>query len=757
MTGMPASPFFLDRLAAPLLVRRGTVSLFAAGSADEGPEALPRVFLCELSAGALLAPVPASPDGRRVVAVGWEDANCEPVQPAALSAPDCPDELAAALDRWIVALTGALARLIVVHPKPDYTLAARQSRRPPRGARLAAARDVVWVELPAGGGLYCDLEAVGADEGPALFPLAHGAWLTLSGEGRLRGLATAEALARPDGAAALDTFHAAFASALPLVLGMAEADELNRLRMRHARESAEQEQSVEALQRLVDAATPMAAMSDDRLVAALQHLGHAVGITVRRPLRARVADADTAPTLSQIAEASGFRARRFLLPDDWRRGDYGTFLTRRREDRVPVALRPAGAGWRIYDPVTGDEKTLDPAAAAGLGPEAWSIHPPMPDGALTIRRLFGFGLSRSSRDLLLLAALLLFGAMLGQAMPVTAAVVFSVLLPGGYTVSLMQAGLALALVAVTVFALQVCSGMAAARIGAQAGQDNAAAIWDRVLRLPLRLFARLGVGNMAARIAGLLRAQAVFRDVIVSATGQLALMLSSLALLFMLHGMAAWAGLGFALLQVTLCLLVAWGQQRVGRDSAALAGQAEGLAFQFLSGIAKLRLAAAEGRAFRLWSERFVAMRRQLHRARRIGNAWRALQGGAVALWLVLLMLAVTAETAPRLDEGDFVALLTAYGLLAAGTAGSVPGCWRWRRPCRWRKPAGRCWRCGRKKPPAASIPACSPAASRSATCVSAMPPTSRRFSTASISALHRANMWRWWDARAPASRPWRG
>lgn len=129
MTGMPASPFFLDRLAAPLLVRRGTVSLFAAGSADEGPEALPRVFLCELSAGALLAPVPASPDGRRVVAVGWEDANCEPVQPAALSAPDCPDELAAALDRWIVALTGALARLIVVHPKPDYTLAARQSRR----------------------------------------------------------------------------------------------------------------------------------------------------------------------------------------------------------------------------------------------------------------------------------------------------------------------------------------------------------------------------------------------------------------------------------------------------------------------------------------------------------------------------------------------------------------------------------------------------------------------------------------------------
>ncbi|MFC7555603.1 ATP-binding cassette domain-containing protein [Pseudoroseomonas wenyumeiae] len=194
-------------------------------------------------------------------------------------------------------------------------------------------------------------------------------------------------------------------------------------------------------------------------------------------------------------------------------------------------------------------------------------------------------------------------------------------------------------------------------------------MWDRLLRLPLPVLRRFNVGDAAARATSAVALPAAMRGLTVAIGGSLGLMLSSAALMLARHPLAGLAVLGWSGLGIGIALLAAWRQHRAFGDGEVLEGQAESMALQFINGIAKLRLAGAEDRAFRRWLDRFANLRARSVQARAVGylnEAWLA-ASPVLALALACGLLAPgpapASEVEPPMPLADVLAFLSALAL----------------------------------------------------------------------------------------------
>lgn len=145
-----------------------------------------------------------------------------------------------------------------------------------------------------------------------------------------------------------------------------------------------------------------------------------------------------------------------------------------------------------------------------------------------------------------------------------------------------------------------------------------------------------------------------------------ALMLGSLAVLAVLDRLAAGVGLVMLVIQLAAAAVAAWLQLRAFRNGEDLGGPADGVLLQIPTGVTKLRLAAAENRAFARWSERFTAVRARTAAARRITNGYEAFLAGFAPLSTAALFLVIAGLSTDPPAAGGFVAVIAAFGVLGA-------------------------------------------------------------------------------------------
>jgi len=111
-----------------------------------------------------------------------------------------------------------------------------------------------------------------------------------------------------------------------------------------------------------------------------------------------------------------------------------------------------------------------------------------------------------------------------------------------------------------------------------------------------------------------------------------------------------------------------WLQLRHQRALLGLQGRIASLLFGLIHGIAKLRVAGAEARAFARWAERFAEQRQRTLAAQRAANAQTAFN----AVFGVLTSLAIFAVVGRASHEamplGEFLAFSAAFGQFMAAT-----------------------------------------------------------------------------------------
>ncbi len=199
------------------------------------------------------------------------------------------------------------------------------------------------------------------------------------------------------------------------------------------------------------------------------------------------------------------------------------------------------------------------------------------------------------------------------------------------------------------------------------------ALWDRLLNLPAAFFRRFSAGDLAERALGISQLQWLISDTVALSMLSALFSVTNFALLFAYDPVMALVAAALVIGSVLVTL--AFGRAQLGfeRRRAELRGETSGLVLQLLSGVAKLRVAGAEDRAFGVWAEVFARQQRVILAGRRIQaglSVFVAAYPVVASMFLFALMLSRS-----TLSVGEFLAFNLAFSQLniaAAQLSGAI-------------------------------------------------------------------------------------
>ena len=648
-------PLRLDDPEGAWLVERGTLDVFLVRVAG-GMEEAPFRHLLRLEAGRLA--FGATAGELRLVAKGLPGTGVRRLSAADLiaatgaGADELLRVLAGHVDHWIGAIVAAIAAEIEPRPRPGGVLAAG-ARNGIEGV-VTSADGVVWIQ----GG---EAHLFGTEEPREgeLVPITPDGWATLHDP---TGIAVHTSHALGAGSLlsrALPGFHRLVFAAELTGRQLALADQANLQVARSVWRRRDEDQARSRLFRLLAPRAP-AASGGGALVAALRAVGRHERIAIRAPANR----SDEPATLAAILHASGVRVRRVrLAPEErWWRGDSGAILAFRRAGGAPVALLPGRTGrYRLHDPETGRSSPIGRSEAAALAAHGYVLYRPLPAaGSVGLRALLATAAGRLHADL---ARVVLAGCVAGF-LALAPAAGFGLLLdrviPSGDGRALLKLAALLAVLALAAALAHVLRGTALMRVEARLAARASAAVWDRLLRLPIRFYRAFSSGEVSTRALAL---QAL-RDQLSGATAAALLsalfLVPSISLVLFYDALlgSVTLAIGIAALAVTATLgaaQIAPQRQRL-RQERLLAGHLA----QLIECVRKLQLAGAEGSARASWARRY---RKQKLAELRVGvlNDHLKAFGAAVPPLAAAVLFAVSASRGDgTLGVGEFVVVYVA-------------------------------------------------------------------------------------------------
>ncbi|AWK88785.1 NHLP bacteriocin export ABC transporter permease/ATPase subunit [Azospirillum thermophilum] len=575
----------------------------------------------------------------------------------------------------MVAASQGLSRLIVPRPRIPLIIAPGEGCRLHHHQRLGCNRGVAWARFDGAPPLFLDSEEVFETAAGTALPLCAASWATAGGTCTVTSSDTLSALADGSLWPALAAFHRLMLEALPLNLRLAAVDEFNRLR---ERASANENARIAAAERLAmplgrAARREAAEVGADPLARAVAAVAGALGHRLTPPALRRDREGG-APTLEEILRVNRLRHRRVVLDEGWWRADCGPILLIRAADSRPLALlRPASANrYLVYDPVEDVERPLSAAEARDLAGEAFSFYAPLPFRPL--RGLdIGFSAFRFSlSDVLALVGFGLVGALLGMGVPMATGFLVDTIIPAHDLPRLWEMVAVLLVVAATLLVTRYAAQIALVRIEGRSGTRIQAAVIDRLLRLPVGFFKQFTSGDLARRALAISTIEQAVNGTLTSTLLNALFALSALGLMAWHSVKLALVGLGLIVLLMAVTLVL--GLLRVKHERLVMeaTGETAGLMLQLANGIAKLRLAAAEDRAFLRWARSYARFSRQRFLADQVGNLMAMIAGlyGPLATAALFGMIYYLGLADGALGLGAVLAFLSAFGQALSGMTG---------------------------------------------------------------------------------------
>jgi ATP-binding cassette subfamily C protein len=261
-------------------------------------------------------------------------------------------------------------------------------------------------------------------------------------------------------------------------------------------------------------------------------------------------------------------------------------------------------------------------------------------------------------------------AVTGLAVPFASGVVFRSIVPHQDRSRLWFLLAVLVIIAVARLPVQLALAASRTRLETRAALDVQRGIWGRILLSPVALVRRLGAGDTAMRLSALETARDPIDQTILSVLPALLTgLLAGLVLFYYDFALAAFV-LGAGLVVLAIALLIARSAGRAQEEVETATGAMNGFLFQVLLAIPKVRVAAAESRAFLAWAEHFTsAVGQRLMRA----GAREILLTAMIPTLGSLALFAGVAVVGPTNVAVDvFVAFQTTFTVFLAGVTGTI-------------------------------------------------------------------------------------
>ena len=656
------SPFGLDAGGA-WLVEAGGIEVFAV---REGGQ-VSRIHLATVEPGQMLFGA-APRNGVSLLAVGLQGTRLLRLETAALARRIGAPALASQLDAWMSRLFQDLPRAAA----PKFFRELREGEEvllEGEGVAVRPQAGVVWVRHLEGASRFLgEMELIVEGEGG--LPLPEAAWLTSAGPARISCAAAGAPLDGEELLAGADRFHALFLAHVGLQIDRALEQERARLGRKADLDRATLESAYARLASILTRLPHREVDSDevaDPLLAVCRTIGQVQGMTFRPPLESQ-RGIRQGGRLAAICAASRVRHRRVILRGSWWLHDNGPMVAFRVLDEKqkltrPVALLPTSPrSYDVFDPVEQTRTPVDAAVMEALSGDAYMFYAPLPERPLDKWDLIRAALRGCERDLTTIFLMGVAGGLLGLIVPILTGQIFGNIIPGANRPQLLQMAMALVVSALVTAIFQVTRSIAVLRLGGKIDGALQAAVWDRLLALPVSFFRRYTVGDLANRSMGIDTIRELFTGNVITSILAAVFSLFSFGLLFHYSWRLALLATGLVIVLMGMTMGLVWLQLRRQRELLQLQGKISSLLFGLIGGIAKLRVGGAEQRAFSLWAQRFAEQRRLAMKAQRLANIQTTFNSTFGVLTSIAIFATVGFSSAADLPVGEFLAFNAAFG-----------------------------------------------------------------------------------------------
>ena len=671
------NPVWLDDPAAAWFVERGTASIFLTERAGDTPgRALEHIV--EVSAGRLAFGFNADPNvGLNAVLKGApgtvlrplplpslydalnkapEDGTCQPQDAGALAA-----GVIRQFDLWVEEFSTSIVHAMDAVPTTRLRLKPGST---PAAGNITADSGVLWLADEARRGLFLDLTTTSPD-GPGLIPVTTAAWvyLTAAAPGKVQSSAQ---LIQEIGFerlfnAVLPDFHAMAVSAHDLHRRMLQADTINQRTSSAAWRRMDARRARSDLYTAVRHRRPPPERQGARVEALRAVARH-------ERIRLRVPDSwhaqERPPELREILDLSNLRRRRVSLKasDEWWLGDCGALLGFHGEERRPVALLPGGTGrYRAFDPGTGETIRLGRTYASGVAEDAWQIYQPLPGDearAAGLKRLLDVVSSGLAGDLARLGVTGLIAGILNLMPAMAIGALIKRLIPSGAATPLLYFMLLMVGVALVAALAHVLRGTAVMRLEARAAARITAALMDLVLRIRISELRRFTTGELGMRVAAFQLLRDRIAGAAVSSLLSAMFLLPAFVVIFLYSATLGWVVIGLSLLALIPIIALATAQIGPNCQKFETSRVVGGNLLQFITGIGKLRAAAAESIAIARWARLYSQEKRLDARVSELGEHIAAISASLPAIAGALIVFVHLSISPDRLAVADFLVIV---------------------------------------------------------------------------------------------------
>jgi len=670
------------------LVLHGEVDVFSVRFEGNTP-AGPRRFLRRFGPGDLLFGQPPMDaiGAIGLVAVGHPDTAALRVPISALDEAlqdsVLVDTIVDRIDHWVQALSELL---------PDRMPRRQRRHLAPgvvepisAGALISATDGVVWVDCPKTEVRFVHHLVDPSSDPDARLPVTPQTWLSVSSDVGIRTTSTVDTLKHGIAEnASLDWFHR---EALTILAQQAVFEVRKGMEWLAETIEADRDQVSRTLHRMgavEDRNHATQATQTDHeppLLAACRIVCRAMDLELGE-IPWRDAEKKGRDLFDEIVLAAQLRKRKVVLKGEWWKGDHGPLLAYRTYGAAsePVALLPrAGRGNDLVEPAASDRVRLTEGLANTIEPEAWQLYRPLPSGELKAMDLYRFSLSGVKTDLAVVIGIGMIGGLLGLVTPLVTGQIFDRVIPGADRGFLAQLVIAMLAIAFGQALFSITRSIALLRAEIRMDAWFQAAVWDRLLGLPLTFYRRFAAGDLATRAQGIDAIRRTLSGVVLASVLAGVFSIWNLGLLFYLEAKLALIALVLIAVAAVVSVVASLQQLRFQRTLMHLEGQISGLLLQLLTGIAKLRVSGTEGRAFAQWGNLFAEKREVEYQAGEIRNNFSVFDSvfsivSSIVLFMAVLPILAESQSDPKkaFSLGSFLAFFAAYGTLTAACLGLV-------------------------------------------------------------------------------------
>ncbi len=404
--------------------------------------------------------------------------------------------------------------------------------------------------------------------------------------------------------------------------------------------------------------------NNSSFLSACKRVADATNIEIRRipPLDP---DASDDYLLEKISKASSFRYRRVELTDNWWQYDHGPLLVFRQQDHRACALVPCkGRNYRLIETSPTDEEVSTPISeesASSIEPFAYMFYRPLPDRVITWHDLLEFGLKGLGDDVRRLLFAMAVMSILGLFVPIAMGLIFDHVIPSANINLLYQFILALAVNVVAITLFNAAAMIANIRLELKMNASLQAALWDRLLRLPVSFFRRYTVGDLADRTSGIDEIQKTITGNVVDTAISGVFSFFTLLLMIYYDARLALGAVALTLLFVVVNVFTTLQQLKYQREMYTTMGRLSGFILQILINITKLRVSNKEETAFKRWLNPYVQATRLFLKSETIHI--RLIVFSSIFSVLATATLFVMVFTMGKdLTFGHFIAFNAAFG-----------------------------------------------------------------------------------------------